>query len=281
MPSDIKAEVHLYQTGQIAWPRLTLEGCGYEECKSSYQRSGAISPFYCVERVIEGSGWISDGTQKIAFSPGDCFFYGGSTPYHYQTDTGQVLRKIWIRYAGEDAEAATHSYLGAPMGVIEDSQGGALELAFEACRGEAEHTQPDSAEIAIGYLHVILSRLRRIRSEKSKLQAGADRLFYDFKSLIEENFLRWRSTKWGAVRLPSSPSYLSRIFKARMGMSPHRYLVRLKMQHALFRLTKGDSSIKQIAAEIGFDDPLYFSRAFRKEFGVAPSSTRNGAPSTS
>lgn len=272
--SDIDAEVFVFQKGSIAWPELVVEGCGYEECGEAYRRSFAAAPFFCVERVLEGEGWLSDGEQRWPIAAGDCFFYGGRGSYSFGRAGGKCFRKIWIRYSGEQAGQASMSCLGSQVGVISDSQGGALELAFESCRGEAEKPYPDSAETLAGYLQVILVRLRRLRLSQESRENPSDRLFTDFKALIDENYLRWRSAKWGAKRLPASESYLSRIFRARMGMSPHRYLVYLKMQHALLRLSRSDWSVKRIAAELGYDDPLYFSRAFRKEFGCSPSSMR-------
>lgn len=273
--NGIRAEVLVFQTGRLAWRDLEVDGCGYEECDSNYRRSWTGTPYYCVERVLEGRGWISDGTRALPLAAGDCFFYGGPGTYEYWTEPDALLRKIWIRYSGKDAQAASVACLGASMGVIADSRGGSLELAFESCRGEAENRLPDASEVIAGYLQVILSWLRRLRQREEDRQKPNDQLFDDFKALIDENYKRWKSAKWGSVRLPASESYLSRIFKARMGMSPHRYLVQLKMQHAAFLLTRSDWSIKRIAAEIGYDDPLYFSRAFRKEFGCAPSSMRS------
>jgi AraC family transcriptional activator of pobA len=40
---------------------------------------------------------------------------------------------------------------------------------------------------------------------------------------------------------------------------------------ARVELRSGQKSIKEVAIDLGFDDPLYFSRFFKKQFGVAPS----------
>lgn len=71
-----------------------------------------------------------------------------------------------------------------------------------------------------------------------------------------------------------SPSRFSSLFKQRTGYSPIDYFIQLKMQKASQALDFTGQSIKDIAAEFGFDDPYYFSRRFRKTIGVSPKNYR-------
>ncbi len=77
-----------------------------------------------------------------------------------------------------------------------------------------------------------------------------------------------------AADLHVSPQYLSRLFTARMGMSPLRYINGLRMERAkaLMRNTRMD--IQEIAWACGFDNPFYFSRLFRSVVGETPSGYR-------
>lgn len=73
--------------------------------------------------------------------------------------------------------------------------------------------------------------------------------------------------------IPFSYDYLRKLFKSEMGMTPHNYLVSLRMQMAekLLCSTGGDEqNISQIAYSCGFSEPLYFSRVFKKNFGSSP-----------
>lgn len=73
--------------------------------------------------------------------------------------------------------------------------------------------------------------------------------------------------------IPFSYDYLRKLFKSEMGMTPHNYLVSLRMQMAekLLCSTSGDEqNISQIAYVCGFSEPLYFSRVFKKNFGCSP-----------
>jgi len=62
-----------------------------------------------------------------------------------------------------------------------------------------------------------------------------------------------------------------RRFKQTVGMTPHAWLVRLRLERACSLLAQSDTSIAQVALEVGFYDQSHFNRAFRNAYGVAPS----------
>lgn len=70
------------------------------------------------------------------------------------------------------------------------------------------------------------------------------------------------------------PNYLNRLIKDATGMSLHRYLISLRMLHALKLLENTDLSIREIAEECSFCDLAYFSQYFKKYFGKNPSHYR-------
>ena len=74
--------------------------------------------------------------------------------------------------------------------------------------------------------------------------------------------------------LPFSYDYLRKLFQKEMGVTPHRYLVDKRLKMAAELLVTDDSAgartIMDIAFLCGFHDPLYFSKMFRKKYGIAP-----------
>ena len=68
-------------------------------------------------------------------------------------------------------------------------------------------------------------------------------------------------------------------FRRMMGRSFHQYQTDRKMKMAYETLRSGRYTVKEVAAEFGFEDPYYFSRVFHQKFGVAPSEIRKGEPS--
>jgi len=75
-----------------------------------------------------------------------------------------------------------------------------------------------------------------------------------------------------------SQSQLHRKLKAVAGLSPVQYIRRVRLQHARELLSgQPDLPVYAVAQACGFDDPAYFVRVFRQEFGVTPAAWRNGS----
>ena len=69
-----------------------------------------------------------------------------------------------------------------------------------------------------------------------------------------------------------SDTYFRRIFSERFGMAPKQYVLERRLTQAKAILENGEfGSIGEVAQLIGFEDALYFSKAFRKKYGHAPS----------
>jgi AraC-like DNA-binding protein len=67
-----------------------------------------------------------------------------------------------------------------------------------------------------------------------------------------------------------SPFHFLRLFSNVLGVTPHQYLVRSRLRHAARRLADEDSSITEIAYDVGFGDLSNFVRTFHRAAGVSP-----------
>jgi AraC family transcriptional regulator, arabinose operon regulatory protein len=72
-----------------------------------------------------------------------------------------------------------------------------------------------------------------------------------------------------------SPSHFSRLFKEQTSYSPIDYFIQLKVQHACRLLFLTSMTVREIGAELGYEDPAYFSRLFKKIVGMSPTQYRN------
>ncbi|WP_249998569.1 AraC family transcriptional regulator [Actinoplanes sp. M2I2] len=71
-----------------------------------------------------------------------------------------------------------------------------------------------------------------------------------------------------------SKFHFLRTFRKATGLTPHRYLTRLRLQHAAGLLRNSRLSVQQVAMTCGYTSASRFAAAFRQEYGVAPASYR-------
>ena len=67
-----------------------------------------------------------------------------------------------------------------------------------------------------------------------------------------------------------SPFHFARLFRATVGLSPHQFVLRLRLQRAARLIKAGQMTLAQIAIECGFHDQSHFTRAFRSVFRTTP-----------
>lgn len=76
--------------------------------------------------------------------------------------------------------------------------------------------------------------------------------------------------------VPYNADYFRRAFRDRIGMTPQKYRERKRMEFAANRLGQG-LPVKAVAAELGYSDPYFFSRMFKRHLGSSPSAFREYA----
>jgi AraC-like DNA-binding protein len=69
-----------------------------------------------------------------------------------------------------------------------------------------------------------------------------------------------------------SESHFSKIFRNKTGTSPLDYFINLKMQEAIRLLINQSLKIKEVAYQLGYNDPYYFTRIFTRHIGSSPAS---------
>ena len=138
-----------------------------------------------------------------------------------------------------------------------------------------EVQQPDkySADAVLNLLHLFL--LKSIRVFETQYQpALADAEQTDsvsiirFKELIEENYTREKSVSAYADMLSMNPTCLNEVTKKSAGITAGEMIRNRIIEEAKQKLFATNMSGKEIAYLLGFDDPSYFSRFFKKYTGL-------------
>lgn len=91
------------------------------------------------------------------------------------------------------------------------------------------------------------------------------------KSFLHANYQRDISLDDVSMELDISPYYFSKLFKEETGENFIEYLTSIRIQKAKELLSDSNLSIREVCNEVGYQDPNYFSRLFKKNVGVTPS----------
>lgn len=103
--------------------------------------------------------------------------------------------------------------------------------------------------------------------EENKQKMVADAIFY-----IENYYMEDITLSRLASDLYTSPASLARAFKEQLDDTPINYLIRYRMSKAKKLIESNQKlSIKTVSKLIGYEDPFYFSKLFKKHYGLSPS----------
>jgi AraC-like DNA-binding protein/mannose-6-phosphate isomerase-like protein (cupin superfamily) len=92
--------------------------------------------------------------------------------------------------------------------------------------------------------------------------------------LIHSNYCYSLSTSQIAGACSVTPRYLRKLFNTWVESSPKEYCTNLRMKKAVELLANQNISIKEIAFNVGYSTPQYFSRAFKEKYGFSPQTYR-------
>jgi AraC family transcriptional regulator len=94
---------------------------------------------------------------------------------------------------------------------------------------------------------------------------------------IQQNLSNELSNAELAERAATSESHFRRIFQEAMGMTPHRYVLRLRLERVHELLTRTSFSIARVAAQCGFNSQSHMTACFASAYGITPARARQQA----
>lgn len=172
----------------------------------------------------------------------------------------------WLHFSGTRvAEILEAMSLSNGKYSLLESKGEAEEILRKMIKAVSREWEC-ADEYTAGQLYSLLALLSEPRRNKNPFSKAVKRLCdpTDKTSVAEL-----------AESYGMSEGHFIRRFKSYTGQTPLEYRAVKRMETAKSLLTGTDMSVTDISASLGFDDPLYFSRAFKRQAGVSPREYRN------
>lgn len=121
-----------------------------------------------------------------------------------------------------------------------------------------------------------VASFQRAISREGNLSQPTSLLVKHALAYLHQNFANPLTRQEIAEAVGVSKNYLSEIFRQELGLSPWDCLIRFRLLKAKELLRNTGDNITSVSIQSGFDDPAYFSRVFRKHFGMSPQYYRQG-----
>ncbi len=269
MSQDFK---YSFKSAQRAELSLQVYSCGFQKCPPDYGWGPGVRDHYLLHYVVSGTGRYEAENRTFVLHPGDAFLALPDTPIYYRSDHQDPWEYYWVGFSGPAAPlllAQTPFSRRSP--VLRPVAGGALRQALLDIY-KARGTDYPSAVRMAGYLQAMLGLLM-----ESTPRRGSEALT-DYArqaaAFLQQNYSRSVSVEDAARQAGISRSYLYRAFQAEFRCSPSAYLTSYRIQRACQLLRHSHLPVGAVAVSVGFEDPFYFSRAFRRETGISPTAYR-------
>jgi len=133
---------------------------------------------------------------------------------------------------------------------------------------------PLIAESLGTYLSASLATQPRDSAPDSSPSPAQRRLAMQARDYVDAHLRDDFSIADVAAAVCASPAHLQRCFRAGSGVSLVRYVHQQRLRRATNLLRTSDLSVTEVALAVGFADPNYFARLFRREFGTSPARFR-------
>ncbi len=128
-----------------------------------------------------------------------------------------------------------------------------------------------------GQLLILFNKIARYLVTDEHHKNGASHGLIDSMiTYIKDNFEKELSNEKMGEIFNFHPAHINRLFLKNTGRSLHQYIIMYRLSIALNLLQTTSDSIAEISLKVGFKDPNYFSRCFKKHFNTSPGSYRHG-----
>lgn len=240
----------------------------------------AVHDYYLIHIVLEGEGVFETLGETYPCTAGDAFVIFPDILVKYEASMSKPWQYMWIGFSGEIVEASLSSIGITPdRAVIRGCSLQTMKRMFRSLRKSMERTAyPALANMeAAGWLRLILYELGLLHpmeeAESSALQSRSYRQIDQAIRLLSLQYGQQLSIEGIARTLGYHRAHLTRLFKEATGLSPMQYLFKVRMKKAE-ELLEGDLTIAQVSASVGYNDPLFFTKQFRKWSGQSPTEFR-------
>lgn len=236
---------------------------------------------YQLVYIPAGQGSLEMRGQCFPIRPGTLFMLFPDVPHAYHPDSDTGWTELWVGFKGAFPNALLRSeIISADRPVFEPgykaSMLNAFEEIFTIVSDQAPLYQFRACAATSRLLANLLSETRRAAQ-----QDNSERIVEQVKAYADAAVGESFDLQYVCELVRLNAIALNRVFSAYTGLTPMQYSLHVKINLAKKLLCEERMSVKEVSWRVGFADPYYFSRLFKKKVGVSPSTWSEPPPSAS
>lgn len=216
--------------------------------------------------ITDGGMDVYIDSDKLPVKSGDIIIFPPKYHYKYVYDAAAPLSYLWVHFTGSYADRLLSECISDKLPCILSTCGDNKIIAifrkiFDIYDAGGTFQKQ---ELSCALESLIVSAAVAVRSaeENRSLELSMRYIHSAFNTDI-------RIPELAKLESISNSRFIS-LFKSRTGMTPSEYITNLRMNTACELLLTTDKSVKEVGICVGYDDAHFFSRVFKKHFGISP-----------
>lgn len=262
---------------------MYLSYCGMEICSPGHSFGPCKRTEYVLHVITKGKGIFKSIGRTWNLRENDAFLLIPDTETYYEADKEEPWNYIWVGFNGIRAYECISS-----AGFSRENP----VTTFKCTSVLADCVNQMLNDHQLTYYNELrresqLLRLMAVMVEEKYSETRKDDGKYDYagsvyvKHAIE--YMRYHYSKKIKINdlaeyIGINRGYLTDSFKKTVNMSPQEFLLNLRMSKAASLLQKTALPINAVAIQVGYDDPLAFSKRFKQKYSVSPKAFRETQP---
>ena len=212
-----------------------------------------------------------DGEDMIA-CPGDMVIYRPRQMQRYVYYGDEHTEVFWVHFTGGEVKQTLRKYgIDSDVNMFYGGDSAEYRSLFRRMIQELQMCKDDYEEMLEHiFRQILISVHRQHGQDDSKIVSAMAEEMDRAAAYFSEHYNEGIIVEDYASMHNMSVSWFIRNFRQRIGTTPTQYIMSKRVANAQMLLESSDYNMTEIAKIVGYDNPLYFSRVFKKEKGMSP-----------
>lgn len=244
----------------------------FRNAPSHFVKRLSGAPQHILLYCIEGKGRLQVFGRSHVIEAGNAVVIPANHPHLYRAKRNTPWSLFWIHFDGSQSARVAET-LGLspkqPILLIPDTD--RILNAFEAAYSCTQYNYTDAGlqALSAAFLQIVSAiKLHEVPTHRDARNSEARAM--ETLRFMQQNLHRDLGTADFAERAAQSVPHYTRIIREKTNQSPLAFFIRLKIRKACDLLYETNLSVKDIAQQLGYSDPISFTRIFKKSQGYSP-----------